>query len=134
MTPSRNRLNEDKILVDDVVAYNDIKKNNINAEKILEILKDSQNLECVNENNKNYIKIKNFDKLKLLTVAEIVENNNKKRMNKGQYMPLQYPPQPYPYYNYNYNYMNLPNNGMPMYNYPYNYPQGGGYVPVPENK
>ena len=130
----RNRLNEDKILVDDVVAYNDIKKNNINAEKILEILKDSQNLECVNENNKNYIKIKNFDKLKLLTVAEIVENNNKKRMNKGQYMPLQYPPQPYPYYNYNYNYMNLPNNGMPMYNYPYNYPQGGGYVPVPENK
>ena len=124
----RNRLKDDKITVDEIVAYNDIKKNNINAEKILDIIKDSQNLECVNENNKNYIKIKNFDKLKLLSVEEIVENNNKKKMNKTQYMPPQYGPHPY---SYGYNYMNFPNNSMPFYNYPYNYPLAGGYVPVP---
>ena len=51
----RNRIKDGKIL-----AYNDIKRNNINEEKILEIIKDSQNLECVSEENKNYIKIKKF--------------------------------------------------------------------------
>jgi hypothetical protein len=68
----RNRLKDGKITLDDVVAYNDIKNNNIKADKILEIIKDSQNLECINEDNKNYIKIKNFDKLNLLKLEEII--------------------------------------------------------------
>ena len=126
----RNRLKDGKILVDDIVAYNDIKKNNINAEKILEIIKDSQNLECVNEQNKNYIKIKNFDKLNLLTIEEIVENN-KKRIQKMPYMN-QYGAQPYPYNAYNF--VNLQNNVFIYNKFPmYNYPQSG-YVPGPENK
>lgn len=131
----RNRLKDGKILVDEVVAYNDIKRNNINADKILEIIKSSQNLECVNEENKNYIKIKDFDKLKLLSVEEIVEINKKKAMQKMQYMNP-YGPQPYPYnvYNNGYNFVNYPNN-MYFYNKnPYNYYQQGGYAPSPENK
>ena len=84
----RNRLIEDKILVNEIAAYNDIKRNNIDSQKIIEIIKDSQNLECVNEDNKNYIKIKNFDKLKLLTIEEILQNKRAMRMPKMPYMPM----------------------------------------------
>ena len=35
----RNRLKDGKILVDDMVSYNDIKSNNINAEKLMEVIK-----------------------------------------------------------------------------------------------
>ena len=84
----RNRLIEDKILVDEIAAYNDIKRNNIDSQKIIDIIKDSQNLECVNVDNKNYIKIKNFDKLKLLTIEEILQNKRAMRMPKIPYMPM----------------------------------------------
>ena len=66
----RNRLNDGKISVDNVVAYNDIKNNKINKDRIIEIIKDSQNLEIINEENKKYIKIKNFDKLNLLKLED----------------------------------------------------------------
>ena len=120
----RNRLKDGKILIDDIANYNDIKKNNINAEKISEIIKDRQNLECVNEENKNYIKIKNFDNLKLLTLEQIVENKKAARMKKKQYFPqYQYP---FP----GYNYISFQNN---VFIYPgYNYPQGS-YMPAPDN-
>ena len=121
----RNRLKDGKILVDDIANYNEIKKNNINAEKILEIIKDSQNLECVNEENKNYIKIKNIDNLKLLTLEQIIESKKAARMKKMQY----YPQYQYPYPGYNY--ISFQNNVFiyPGYN---NYPQGS-YMPAPEN-
>ena len=46
----RNRLKDNgKMLVDDVASYNDFKKNNINSQKIMEILKNYQTLECVTE-------------------------------------------------------------------------------------
>ena len=121
----RNRLKDGKILVDDIANYNEIKKNNINAEKILEIIKDSQNLECVNEENKNYIKIKNIDNLKLLTLEQIIESKKAARMKKMQY----YPQYQYPFPGYNY--ISFQNNVFiyPGYN---NYPQGS-YMPAPEN-
>ena len=127
----RNRLKDGKISVDDIVAYNDIKSNNINAEKIMEIIKDSQKIECVNEEGKNYIKIKDFDKLKLLTLEQIIQNKKQMRMQKMNYMPpMGMGPQPYPPFN---NYISMQNNyyfyrGAPSYNPP------SGYIPVPENK
>jgi len=125
----RNRLKEDKILVDDIAAYNDIKRNNIDSQKIIDIIKDSQNLECVNEENKNYIKIKNFDKLKLLTIEEIIQNKKAMRMPKMQYMPMG-GQQFYPPFNH---YIAMQNNfyirNQPIYNnpnsfYPYYQPEG----------
>ena len=122
----RNRLKDDKILVDEIAKYNDIKRNNINSQKIIEVIKDSQNLECINEDSKNYIKIKNFDKLKLLSLEQIIENNKAMRQ-KHQFMPMGgaqfYPPQ---YANYS----TMQNNYFfnPYYNSPYPYP------PVEANK
>ena len=86
----RNRLKDNgKILVDDVAAYNDFKKNNINSQKIMEILKNSQTLELVTEeNNTNYIKIKNFEKLNLISLEQIIENNRVNRMPKMTYPPM----------------------------------------------
>ena len=129
----RNRLQNGKILVTDIVNYNDIKKNNISAEKILEIIKDSQNLECVNEENKNYIKIKDFDKMNLLSLEEIIQNKKNARMQKMQNMP-QMGNQPYPYNGYNY--INMQNNYYIYNRYPvypgYNY-QNVEYMPAQNN-
>jgi hypothetical protein len=126
----RNRLKDGKITLDDVVAYNDIKNNNIKADKILEIIKDSQNLECINEDNKNYIKIKNFDKLNLLKLEEIIAKKKAGRMNRNHYAQMM-APQPFPF---GYNYINMQNNYYFYNKYPpYNY-QTGGYIPVQENK
>ena len=124
----RNRLTNGKILVSDIVNYNDIKKNNISAEKILEIIKDSQNLECVNEEGNNYIKIKNIDKLNLLSLEQIIQNKKTAKMQKMQYMaPMGYPQYPY-------NYINMQNNYYIYNKYPYtNYPNVG-YAPIPDNK
>ena len=126
----RNRIKDGKILVSEILAYNDIKRNNINEEKILEIIKDNQNLECVNEENKNYIKIKNFDTFKLLTVNQIYEN--KQKMQKIQYMPqygYPYPQYPYP----GNNFYNFQNNVFIYNKYPSHYPPAGN-VSTPENK
>jgi hypothetical protein len=126
----RNRLKDGKILLDDIVAYNDIKSNNINAEKLMEVIKESQKLECVNEEGKNYIKIKDFDKLKLLTIEQIIENKKQMRMQKNNYMqPMRMPP-PYPPFN---NYISMQNNYY-LYNGPTPYGSPSGYMPLPENK
>ena len=126
----RNRLKDGKICLDDIVAYNDIKNNNITADKILEIIKDSQNLECINEDNKNYIKIKNIDKLNLLKLEEIIAKKKAGRMNRNPYAQMM-GPQPFPF---GYNYINMQNNFY-FYNKnpPYNY-QTAGYIPMQENK
>ena len=120
----RNRLENGKILVDEVAKYNDLKKNNIDSKKIIEIIKDSQNLEYVNEENKNYIKIKNIDKLNLIPLQQIIENNKAMRMTKGQYfqpMGQFYPP---------YNFIAMQNN----YYFPPYYNNQNPYYPVEENK
>ena len=127
----RNRLKDGKICLDDIVAYNDIKNNNITADKILEIIKDSQNLECINEDNKNYIKIKNIDKLNLLKLEEIIAKKKAGRMNRNPYAQMM-GPQPFPF---GYNYINMQNNYY-FYNNkypPYNY-QTAGYISMQENK
>lgn len=118
----RNRLKDGKILVDDIASYNNIKRNNIDAKKIMEIVKDSQNLECVNEEDKNYIKIKNFDKLKLLSIEQIISNKNMMRMRN-----YAAPMAPYPYNGY----INMQNNYYFSFQPPYN--PNEGYIP-PENK
>ena len=117
----RNRLKEDKILLNEVTAYNDIKRNNIDSQKIIDIIKDSKNLECVNEDNKDYIKIKNFDKLKLFTIEEIIQNKKAMRMPKMPYMPMG-GPQFYPPYiamQNNYYITNQPIYGNPNSFYPH---------------
>ena len=127
----RNRLKDGKICLDDIVAYNDIKNNNITADKILEIIKDSKNLECINEDNKNYIKIKNIDKLNLLKLEEIIAKKKAGRMNRNPYAQMM-GPQPFPF---GYNYINMQNNYY-FYNNkypPYNY-QTAGYISMQENK
>ena len=119
----RNRLKDGKILVDDIAAYNNIKKNNIDSNKIMEIVKGSQNLEIVNEEDKNYIKIKDFDKLKLLSIEQIISNKNMMRMRNYAHQ-MAYPP-------YN-GYINMQNNyyiSFPSYGAP-----SEGYIPPPENK
>ena len=122
----RNRLKDGKILVDDIAAYNNIKKNNIDSNKIMEIIKDSQNLEIVNEEDKNYIKIKDFDKLKLISIEQIISYKNMMRMRN--YAP-QMGPYP-PYYN---GYINMQNNYYVTVQPPYGAPTEG-YIPPPENK
>ena len=107
----RNRLNDGKILVEAVEAYNDFKRNNINSQKIMEVIKDSKTLECVNEDNKNYIKIKNFEQLKLLTIEQIIEKNKAMKMQKPQFMPMYYP----------YNYIAMQNNYFFSPYYPVEY-------------
>ena len=127
----RNRLKDGKISIDEIVAYNDIKRNNISAQKIIEIIKDSQNLEIVNEENKTYIKIKNFDKLNLLTLEQIIANKKAARMQKMQYSLLM-GQQSYPYNGYS-NFINMQNNNY-FYKFPnYNY-LIGGYTQVQESK
>jgi hypothetical protein len=120
----RNRLKEGKILLDDIVAYNDIKSNNINAEKLMEVIKESQKLECVNEEGKNYIKIKDFDETKLLTVQQILDNKKNQKMQKMQFNNAGN--QPYvPYMNFQNNYIIYNYSAFPQY-YPnpgYMYPQ-----------
>ncbi len=115
----RNRLKDGKMLVDDIEAYYDFKKNNINSQKIIEIIKDSKTLECVNEENKNYIKIKNIDKLNLIPLQQIIENNKAMRMKKGKFIPIR-GAQFYSPYNYiamqnNYYFQPFFNNQVPYY-------------------
>ena len=101
ITYIRNRLTDDgKILLDDIAKYNDIKNNNIDSQKLMEVIKDSQIVECVNENNINYIKIKNFDKLNLIPIQQII-NKNAMRFQKNQYIPMGHMPvySPYPFIN-----------------------------------
>ena len=107
----RNRLNDGKILVEAVEAYNDLKRNNINSQKIMEVIKDSKTLECVSEDNKNYIKIKNFEQLKLLTIEQIIEKNKAMKMQKPQFMPMYSP----------YNYIAMQNNYFFSPYYPVEY-------------
>ena len=106
ITYIRNRLSEDgKILLDDIAKYNDIKNNNIDSQKLMEVIKDSQIVECVNENDKNYIKIKNFDKLNLLPIQQII-NKNAMRFQRNQYIPMEHVgffPPPYTFNNVPYN-------------------------------
>ena len=119
----RNRLKDGKILVDDIASYNNIKKNNIDSKKIMEIIKDSQNLEIVTEEDKNYIKIKNFDKLNLLSIEQIISYKNMMRMRNYAPQMAAYPP-------YN-GYINMQNNYY--FSFP-SYPPSEGYIPPPENK
>lgn len=128
------RINQGKILIDDIVNYNDIKKNNINADKILETIKDSQNLECINEDNKNYIKIKNFEKLKLISPDQIYQNKKAGRPNRPY---NQMPYQQYQYPSYGNNYINMQNNFYfppSVYNYSQLYANNNYIQPTPENK
>lgn len=128
----RNRLKDDKILVNDISSYNNIRKNNIDDKKIMEILKDSKSLEVVTEDNKNYIKIKDFEKLNLKSIEEIIRS---KKSNREYKMNPYMPQMPFNGYGYGYGY-GFENNFSNMQNNYYFYGPGYpySYMPTPENK
>lgn len=118
----RYRMKDDKIPVEDVLNYNDIKSNNIDLQKLTDVIKDSANLGLVKEEDKTYIQIKNFDKLNLVTIEQINQNRKQMKMQKMQYQNMNNPQQ-FPIGGYNY--INMQNN----YYFPY-YPgfgQNTGY-------
>ena len=78
----RYKLNDKgQILIDDLANYNALKKNNVDSNKIIDLIKDSNNLEKVEIDGKNYINVKNFSQLNLLTIEQINENKKQMRMN-----------------------------------------------------
>ena len=124
----RNRINNGKILLEDVVNYNDFKNNKVDEKKIMELLKENKNLEIVNEEGKNYIKIKDFDETKIKSAKDIYENRKNQKMQRM---------------NFNSGYQNYPNmynfqNNLIIYNgvQPYGnfYPYASPYGMIPENK
>lgn len=123
----RFRIKDGKISLDDIAKYNDFKFNKVDSQKLIDVIKESKNLEIINEENKNYIKVKDYDETKLLTIEQISEmkKNQKIHRNPMNNMGNQqfYPPfvnfsnnvfiynQSYPYYYANpySNYMNQDN-------------------------
>ena len=123
----RFRIKDGKISLDDIAKYNDFKLNKVDSQKLIDVIKESKNLEIINEENKNYIKVKDYDETKLLTIEQISEmkKNQKIHRNPMNNMGNQqfYPPfvnfsnnvfiynQSYPYYYANpySNYMNQDN-------------------------
>ena len=126
----RNRIKDGKILLDNVVNYYDFKNNKIEEKKIIDLVKNSKNLEIVNEEGKNYIKIKDFDETKIKTGEQIYEMRKNQRVQKNQYNNggMQYLP---PYYNFQNNVI-IYNNGLPYPNY-YQYQMPPQYM-YQENK
>ena len=124
----RNRISNGKISMDNLVKYNDFKFNNINENKIIEVVKNSKTLEIINEEGKNFVKIKDLDETKLKTGAQIYENRKNQRTQKMTYNNANQPF--YPYYNFQNNLIIW--NGMPpSYGNYYSYPPQ--YM-MPENK
>ena len=81
----RNRISNGKIEVENLAKYNDFKNNNIDAQKIIDLSKNCKNLEIVNEDGKNYIKIKDFDETKLMTIQQILESKRNQKNSKMQF-------------------------------------------------
>ena len=96
----RNRINENgQILIDDLLNYNALKKNNITYEKIIEVIKDNQNLEYSEIEGKNYITVKNYKNMKLNSIEEIISNKKAYKMQRIQENIYQNPVFPnMPYY------------------------------------
>ena len=94
----RNRINDKgEILIDDLLNYHVLKKNNISSEKIIELIKNNQNLEIIEIDNKKYIYIKNYNNLKLNPVEQIYANKKAFKMKQQYYFQ-----NPFYYMNYNY--------------------------------
>ena len=124
----RNRINNGRISMDNVVKYNDFKFNNITENKIIDLIKNSKNLELVNEEGKNYIKIKDLDETKLRTGQQIYDSRHNFQTQKMQYNNAGNQPL-YGYYNFQNNLIIC--NGMPPYANYYAYP--APYM-IPESK
>ena len=115
----RNRVSNGRISMDNVVKYNDFKFNNINENKIIEVIKDSKNLEIVNEEGKNFIKIKDLDETKLRTGQQIYDSRHNFQSQRMQYntggnQPI------YGLYNFQNNLI-IYNSMAPYYQYPPQY-------------
>ena len=103
----RYRLNDNgQILVNDLINYNVLKKNNITAQKIKDLIQDNQNLEYSEVENKEYITVKNFKNMKLNTIDQINATKNQYKMRMQQNMFPNYMGfSPFPY-----NYIYMQNN------------------------
>ncbi len=111
----RNKINEKgQILIDDLTNYISLKKNNVDSNKILNLMKDSNTLEI---EGKNYLTIKNFSELKLLSINEIYEN--KRQIKNQRQQQNMYPNQMYNF-GMRFNYGQMPNfiPGQPYYGMP----------------
>ena len=81
----RNRINnKGQILINDLLNYYVLKKNDITSEKIIELIKDNNNLEIVEVDGKKYINIKNFNDIKLNPVEQIYANKKAFKIQREQ--------------------------------------------------
>ena len=115
----RNRISNGKIFMDNIVRYNDFKFNNIDEKKILEVVKNSKRLEIINEEGKNFIKIKDLDETKLKTGEQIFES--RKYQNRPKMPYNNSPNTQYPYYNFQNNFI-IYNGIQPAFGNYYAYP------------
>jgi len=101
----RYRLNgEGQISINELLNYNGLKKNNITAQKIKDLIKDNQKLEYSEVDNNGIITVKNFKNMNLNTIDQInaIKKSNKMwRMQQNMYQN-QMGFNPYMPYNYIY--------------------------------
>lgn len=124
----RKHIDNGEIKLANVVEYNTLKNNKISEEKLIEVLKNSEELELKGEDSKSIV-IKGYKDMTLLTVDEMLSNKKSKmqRMNNPMYAgPMDY----MPYVGgYNNNYIHMQNNyfmpphfySMPGYGQPVYY-------------
>ena len=126
----RKHLSENgEIDINDIVNYYTIKKNNLSAEKISHVLKDSKNLEVKTENDKTFVVVKGFKEMSLISLETIAASKRAAKMQRMQ--QNMYPPMgEYSPYMGGYNYIHMQNNYfIPSQGF---YPMGGMYQYQPQ--
>ena len=99
-----------QISVNDLLNYNSLKKNNITAQKIKDLIQGNQNLEYSEVENNGIITVKNFKNMNLNTIDQINANKKTYKMMRAQQNMYQNQMGFNTYYPYNYNYIYLQNN------------------------
>ena len=123
----RKHLSENgEIDINDIVNYYTIKNNNLSAEKLSQVLKDSKTLEVKTDNDKTLVVVKGIKEMSLLSLETIAASKKAAKMQRMQ--QNMYPPMgEYPQY-MGYNYIHMQNNYfMPSQG---NYPMGGYGKPM----
>ena len=126
----RKHLSENgEIDINDIVNYYTIKNNNLSAEKISQVLKDSKSLEIKKENDKTFVVVKGFKEMSLLSLETIAASKKAAKMQRMQ--QNMYPPMgEYAPYMGGYNYIHMQNNYfIPSQGF---YPMSGMYQYQPQ--
>ena len=120
----RKHLSEEgEIDVNDIANYYTIKKNNVPANKISELLKESKTLEIKEVDGKTLVIVKGIKEMNLQTIEAIAASKKTAKMQRMQYMYPQMGGEFQPYMGYNYIHMQnnyfIPSQGFyPGYNQP----------------